>query len=532
MGNPDFDTDSVNFVKDHVRWFTSNQIFSSQLGGEHQVGPVKTKISWLAAYSKVDRDIPNLSRSSYTGSYPDVNTLTAGASSAGGVSQTVGNGTMFFVNSNENIKSAKIDVTQPYNFLNNTQNYFKIGGGYQVRQREFASRLLSFIRYDQNIPFDYSLVALPEDQIFLKQHLGKLQNGKGGWALTDATVPNSDYDASSTISHFYFMNEQRFFKKFRLIWGQRMEQFNQKLNTIKGLRDTVRLNKTVTDFLPSVNFVYAATSKMNFRLSYAETVNRPEFRELAEFTFFDYVTNLLYGGIDYIRRAKIINYDFRYEIFPGRAQLFSVSAFYKKFTDPIEIVQLPNTTGQTNYINSKSAKVYGFEAEFRVLLSTIFGIKKEDAFLSKFTLAGNAAYIKSNVVLDTLFGYPPSQLITDRALQGQSPYLFNGSLGYADEKAGFSSTLSLNRVGDRIFIAGTYNTADVYEKARTVLDFQVTKSFLKNTLELKFTAKDILAQKINFYYDFDRSKSYTSKDKYFASGNAPRSFSFSATIKL
>lgn len=532
IGNPDFGADSIGFLKETVRWFTSNQIFSSQLGGEHQIGPVKTKINWLAAYSKVNRDIPNLSRNSYAGSYPDVSTLTAVATGAGSVSQAAGNGTMFFVNSNENIKSAKIDITQPYNFLKNSQNYLKIGGGYQVRERDFSSRLLSFISYDQNIQFDNSLVALPEDQLFLKGNLGKLKNGLGGWGLVDASLPNGNYNASSAISHFYIMTEQRFFKKFRLIWGQRMETFNQKLNTIKNLRDTVKLDKTVTDFLPSVNFIFAATLKMNLRISYSETVNRPEFRELAEFNFYDYVTNFTYAGLDEIRRAKIINYDFRYEIFPGKAQLFSISAFYKKFTDPIEIIQIPLTTSQATYYNTTSAKVYGLETEFRVLISSLFGMKNENSFLSKLTLTGNAAYIKSNVKIDSFFRFPASQLVTDRALLGQSPYIINGSLGYNDEKAGLSSTVSLNRVGDRIMIAGAFNTADIYEKARTVIDFQVAKFFLKKTMELKFTARDILAQQINFYYDFDRTKSYTSKDRFFSSNRAPRGFSFSATIKL
>lgn len=532
MGAPDFDADSTFFVKDVVRWFTSNQIFSSQLSGEHQVGPVKTKINWLAAYSTVNREIPNLSRTSYIGNYPDVNNLTANSQGSGSITQNAGNGTMFFVNSKENIKSIKVDITQPYSFLNNSQNYLKMGGGYQARERDFKSRFLSFVRYEQQIQFDNSLLYLPEDQIFLKQHLGKLSNNSGGWGIFDGTLANSDYDASSTVSHFYIMTEQRFLKKFRLIWGLRMETFNQKLNTIKNLRDTVKIDKTVTDFLPSINFVYAVTPKMNLRLSYSETVNRPEFRELADFLFFDYVTNFSYSGLDNINRAKIVNYDFRYELFPGKAQLFSVSAFYKKFTNPIEIVQIPNTTGQTQYVNSTSANVYGLEAEFRVLLSTIFGIKKEDALLTKFTLTGNAAYIKSNVKIDSLFGFPASQLLTDRALQGQSPYIVNGSLGYNDDKTGLSSTLSLNRVGDRILIAGTYNTADIYEKARTVIDFQLAKFFLKNTLEVKFTVRDILAQNINFYYDFDRTKSYTKKDRYFSSNIAPRVFSFSATIKL
>lgn len=120
----------------------------------------------------------------------------------------------------------------------------------------------------------------------------------------------------------------------------------------------------------------------------------------------------------------------------------------------------------------------------------------------------------------------------DRALQGQSPYILNASAGYNDEKIGLSSTLSVNRVGDRIAIAGTTTEASFYEKARTMVDFQVAKFFLKNKLEVRFTAKDILAQNIDFYFDFDKSKSFTDKDRLLSSNKAPTVFSLSATCKF
>lgn len=532
FGAPDYDADQAAFVKQAVRWYTSNQIFSSQLIGDHQVGSKKAKLNWLAGYSKVNREIPNLSRTSYSGQLPDLDHLTAAVSAT--PIQTSGTGVMFFSNSNENIKNIKADFTQPYTFMKNSQNFAKIGAGYQQRKRDFASRTLGFSPYDAGgVSFDYSLLALPEDQIFLPEHLGVMKNGQGGFLLNDGTLANSDYDASSSLLHAYVMNDQRFFEDLRVIYGVRMESFNQKLNSVRNLTDTIRMDSTVTDFLPSINIVYALTKKINLRLSYANTVNRPEFRELAPFLFFDNITSFLVEGSDKLKRSKIANYDFRFEFFPGKSQLLSVSGFYKKFDHPIELVSLPNTTSQAIYINTTTAETYGVEAEFRVLLSTLFGIRNEKSFLNKLTLSANAAYIKSEIKLkDSLLGFSPAQLFTDRALQGQSPYLINGSLGYNDEKAGFSTTLSFNRVGDRILIAGTYNTADIYERARTVVDFQLAKSFMKNALELKFTIKDIVAQNFSFYFDFDRSKSYTSEDKYFSSYTAPKIFSLSASLKF
>lgn len=531
IGSPDYTADSTIFIKDATRWYTSNRIFSSQLSGEHQPGKYKTKINWLAAYSEVRRDIPNLARTSYSGIYPDVNFLYANFS-FGPPNQTAGMGTMFHANSFENIKSIKVDITQPFTFMKNSQNYVKIGAGYQYRKRDFSSRVLGFAPYDRGVAFDYSLNELPDDQIFLPEHLGVMTNGMGGFMISDGTLANSDYKASSEMIHAYIMDDQRFFKKFRLIFGVRMESFRQKLNSVKNLNDTINLNTTITDFLPSVNFVYSLTSKMNIRLSYSQTINRPEFRELAPFLFYDFVTNYTYEGQESLSRARIDNYDFRYEFFPGKAQLFSVSAFYKKFKDPIEIVTIPNTTSQVIYVNDKSAEVYGAEAEFRTLIGTLAGIKNDKSWLNKLTLSANAAYIKSSVKLDSLFSFPPEQLVTDRALQGQSPYLINTSLGFNDDKLGLSATFSLNRVGDRIAIAGTYRDADIYEKARTIIDFQVAKFFLNKKLELRITARDILAQKISYYFDFDKSKSFTGNDRYFSSNTAPKVFSLNVTYKF
>ncbi|CAN5871988.1 TonB-dependent receptor [soil metagenome] len=534
IGNYDFESDSLGYVKDIVRWYTSNQIFASQLAGEHSAGRFKTKINWLAAYSKVKRDIPVLARTSYTGSYPDVTNLTASLTTP--PRQTSGTGSMFSSNTNENIKSIKVDITQPYTFMKNTQNFIKIGAGYQLRKREFASRTLGLSPYDDpgnGVSYDHTLDGLPDDQLFLPNHIGIMKNGKGGFLLADGTLANSDYTASSATTHAYIMSDQRFFKKLRLIYGVRMESFNQKLTALKNLNDTINLNTTITDFLPSVNLVYALTTKMNLRLSYAATINRPEFRELAPFLFFDYLSNFSIAGYDKNKRAKINNYDFRYEFFPGKAQLFSISAFYKHFKDPIEFTTQPNTTSQAIYANSTSAKVYGIEVEFRTLISTLLGIKREKSLLSKFTLSANAALIKSTVKLDSLFGFPASQLVTDRALQGQSPYIINTSLAFNDERIGLSSTLSVNRVGDRVAIAGPYDNPDMYEKARTVIDFQLAKTFLKNAVELKFNAKDILAQNIGFYLDYDKSKSYnSSKDRFATFTRAPRIYSITATIKL
>ncbi len=535
IGNYDFDAQPTSFLKDKARLYTSDKIFTSQLIGEHQIGNKKTKINWLAGYTEVDRQVPNNAFTSYSGDYPNVNVI--GPNLAGG-GQTNFNvmGSMFSTNNKESLRNIKIDVSQPYTFLKNTQNLIKIGGGYQERKRDFTSRNVGLSKYGgTTYQFDESMSNLPEDQVFLGQYLGLLANGKAGFAFAENTEPNSAYNASSTLGHAYIMSDQRFFKKFRAIYGLRVEQFNQKLNALKTTTDPpINLDSTVTDYLPSVNLVYSPTAKTNIRLSFAQTVNRPEYRELAPFLFRDYASNFSTGGDDKLTRAQIQNYDFRFEIFPGRAQLVSFSAFYKKFKNPIELVLVPDQDNVITYTNTASGYLYGIEAEVRVLLSTLFFVKREHSLLNNFTLSGNAALMKSEVDATGSKLIPKDKFGEPRFLQGQSPYIINGALSYNDEKTGLSSTVSVNRIGDRLMVGGNYLAADIYEKARTVVDFQVAKTFLNNKIEVKFNAKDILAQKIITYYDYYKSASYKedSNDRILTSFIAPKVFSFTATIKL
>ena len=512
-GYNEYTIDSTNKVKEIFRNFVSDRIINSQLIGDHQIGKHNTKVNWQVAYSEVDRRTP----------------FQAVSSSNGLTSDNPGiHGNMVSASSQENIQSAKLDITQPFKLFEGSQNIFKMGVGHIARERNYSNRVLGFAKATSNNPYevDYSILNLPYDQIFLTQNLGLLSNGKATILVNDATVPNSAYDASSSTSHAYLMNDQRY-KKFRLIYGLRMESFNQKLVAAQRGLGAININYTKVDFCPSANLVYSSSEKTNIRFSYSKTLNRPEYRELANFGFPEYLSGFFVSGDSTLKRASINNFDVRYEIFPGRAQLFSVSAFHKAITNPIEFSTSSFYTSEARYVQSKSATISGAEVEFRVLLSTIFARKNEKSLLNNFTLSGNGTITRSQVTLGNTL-----DSITSRALQGQSPYMINFALSYSDDSSGLSSTISLNRIGERLAIAGSNVLPEFYDNERTVIDFQIAKTFLDNKLELKFNARDLLAQDIITYLDFDRSKSYTDKDKIFIKNKAPRVFIFSASYKF
>lgn len=531
QGTPDFSGDPNFVAKVNGRWFTSNLIYSTQLSGNHIINKSNLRIDWLGAYSFVKRSIPDLRQSIYFTS-PDITKPTADVASGRPVPDN--GGTHFYSNTNEKISSAKVDFTQPFSVGSAIQNQLKFGVSFQRRVRDFNARLLGFAQYNSGgVNFNRSLLNLPEELIFAPQNLGgKLTDGTGGFTLEDGTQPTYVYDANSSLSAGYAMLDQRFGKRIRAIYGARLENYNQKLNSVNTNFIPVHTTSSKLDILPSANLIYSFTSKQNLRFAFSKTLNRPEFREIAPFVFFDFVSRYSIEGDTLLQRSSINNYDLRYEFYPGRSQLFSFSGFYKNFTNPIELVSNPNGSRSATYQNAKSAKVYGIEGEVRSLIGTFFG-SSEKSILDKLTLSANVAILWSKIQLNRFGEIDVKYLNSNRNLQGQSPYVFNSALTYANDETGISATLSANRVGPRIYIVGTKNDVDIYEQGRTALDFQVAKSFKKDKWEVKINAKDILAQKQIFFYDIDQNKKYSeAADRIFSKNSYGRIISLTATYKF
>jgi outer membrane receptor protein involved in Fe transport len=258
--------------------------------------------------------------------------------------------------------------------------------------------------------------------------------------------------------------------------------------------------------LPSVNLIYSPIQKINIRASYSKTVSRPEFRELAPFIFYNFVNDNLTTGDPYLKRAKINNYDLRFEFFPGAGQIISLSGFYKEFFNPIELILRTGTSGtpELYFDNVGNVVNYGAELEYRMNLGA-FNKKDSSSFLKDITIYFNGALIRSVMDLSAIAGqaeYPDAR----RPLQGQSPYLINAGIFYAGPKD-FNINLSYNLVGQRIAIAGSVQEPSVWENGRNVIDFQVSK-IIKKKLEIKLNVKDILAQDLVYFQDINKNKKY------------------------
>lgn len=485
------------YIRSTSAQFTSNTLMVNQLSGEHLFTKRNIKLQWSGAYNDIHRNTPDLRKTYYVLNYNNPDDTSFSAYVPIGKASPNFSGKFYSV-LREKVYNGKVDITFPFNIQNMPQSV-KVGTFMQSKHREFNARVLGYVITNVS-QFDWSLLNKSEGEIFNTENMSEK-----GFRIDDITMPTDQYSAQSNLTAGYVMFDNKFLKKFRAVWGVRYEQFNQTMTT--------KVNKVPTDikhqfnsWLPSMNITYSLNKKTNIRFCASKTLSRPEFREMSRFSFYDFNTNAVIQGYDSLVQASIQNYDLRYEIFPGKGQMFSFSLFYKHFDKPVEQVFFSQGAGSRlrYFQNGSYATDLGAEVEFRKTLGFIS--ENEKSFWNNIVVFGNIALIKSKVKLSGVGAEATSQ----RPLQGQSPYLINMGTTITHPEWGLATTLVYNRIGIRLFDVGNYSFPDVYENSRDVIDFQISKRFKKIDLRLNFG--DILRQPILFYQNNDNDLKYSSKD--------------------
>lgn len=510
-----YNSDNLQNVKLYSSVLNQRSLYTTQLEGSHGLFN-DIKFNWNLNYSYNSKEQPDLRVQTYTS--PD-GVLPYQLNNRGN------NTNRFFSNLKDNAFGYSAALQIPFTLFDNKQT-FKIGGTGLVRLRDFKAVILG---YDD--PANQSLLQLPYDQIFNKNNFG----GTGFLLSTTLQNPSDKYYGISALSAGYLMLDNKLSDKVRLVWGARVENFEQflKSNDVRKGDTALVINTDKFDVLPSFNLTYSPNIKTNIRLSGSKTVARPEFREIAPFQFFDFEQLSSIGGNVDLKRSGILNGDVRFERYANPGELFSLGAFYKDFTDPIEVKLSPESAPSRRvyrFENAKSAKLFGAELELRKNLTFL---SDNANWLSKLYFNGNATVISSKVTLRNIAAGGAEIATTDRPLQGQSPYLINAGFQYEGDVLGVS--LLYNRIGQRLALVGNETVPDIYERARDLVDFQISKKVLKKNGELKFTVSDILSQKAIWYLNQDSKKTYNSgSDEIFTSFKPGTTFSlgFNYNFKL
>ncbi len=328
-----------------------------------------------------------------------------------------------------------------------------------------------------------------------------------GWQ-TRPLYENEKYEGKVDQHAGYIMFDNRWKSKFRLVWGLRAEYFKYDLISQQlDPGDPENINKTAVEdkpwqFMPSANFTYSPTNKINVRLAYSKTVIRPQFNERTGLPYFDPVANGLIYNKEMVS-SVVSNYDFKFEWFPGLGEIFSAGLYYKNIERPIEREGYISNEGNLFLFNgnSKNAELKGFETEVRKNL----GFIKTDSFLEKVFISGNFTYNDTRVI-----SFKNREKTTDadetyevdRPLYGQTPYAYNVGLMYDGERLGLS--LLYNAKGDQYITVGYAYNGEEIQRPYAVADAQISYRFLRDrNLEVKFNARNLFNRVKEFYNNYN-----------------------------
>jgi outer membrane receptor for ferrienterochelin and colicin len=468
--------------------FSSRNTYSGQLAGDHNFENNQTHFNWTLGYSYADRDQPDIKRLSsslvedpdnqYYGQYGVNFSFAANPDLSGRVYQ----------NLKENIYNGNLNFDRKFKFGKFVPE-LKAGVYIENKDRDFTNRsigyaIANFSKFNWGLPYE------PVDIIFADSNI----NYTTGIEIDETTNKSDSYNATNDLIAAYLAAKLPFTSKLELYTGVRMEKNRQQMHSFSSDNATEEVNIDIdeTNYFPSANLSYNFNAKSLLRLSYGLTINRPEFREIAPFAFYDFEMKKLVRGNPDLENAFINNYDFRYEFYPTPNETFVFGVFYKDFEKPIETIEINSGSGKDyTFQNALGAQNYGVEVEIRKSLESL---GQKDNFLryfKNFMLVANASVIKSEIKIDTSQFFASDVV---RPMQGQSPYIVNLGVYYQDNDHGLMVSLLYNVIGKRLVVVGLDNP-DVYEMPRNVIDLMITKNIGEH-VQLKGGIQDILNQKI------------------------------------
>ena len=250
------------------------------------------------------------------------------------------------------------------------------------------------------------------------------------------------------------------------------------------------------DYLPSASLKWTPNGKMNVRLSYYRSINRPGFYEIVPYQIMG--EEYQEKGNPNLKRARIDNVDLRWEWFPSANEQVLVGVFYKYLKDPIEQVFVASDgkmgSGADAYYmpaNLGNAKNYGFEIDV-VKYIRHFGVKANYTYThSAITTTKRQYKLNGN-------GEYESGVTQKRPLVNQAPHTANLSLLYKDTNHGWNAQLAASYTGTKLALVSPFKAADQWDKALFGLDFSAEKKF-DNGLSLFFKANNLLDAKRERY---------------------------------
>jgi hypothetical protein len=488
-----------------------------QFASQHVLPKSKVKIDINASYTGGQSVAPDFKLSQYV-AFRQGNEITPGFQ----FSPTAGDGIRrFYRYLDENLFDSRLQVEIPLAKEGvKLVRKIKTGGAFQLTTRD--SNIDEFLLELGN----GSPTSLMNDDLnaYLNDSKFTINNGTVDFFYDQRKWAWNHTFGRTSITSAFALLDFEFSKSIRFNGGLRMEKVDLFTDVYEydllgyakndGRRSNVAgyllVNPGIinqTNFLPSGSLIYKLASKKNtanLRLNFSQTVARPNLREMSDAAIYDNEFRTLIYGNSNLKMTEIYNYDFRFENFFKNGDNLSISAFYKDFTNHIEMGF--GASGIT-WDNNENSFVAGLEFEGKKQIGKSF------EFRSNLTLVKSySQFIRKDLVVlpnnESL--YIPIDTV-ERTMFGQAPYIVNGILSYTSDTLGLTATVSYNVQGPRLVLTGILKgRPDVYEMPRHTVDIKVSKTLSKH-FTMSVMVRDLLNAPVlrayktpNGYIDFDR----------------------------
>ncbi|MGB6230403.1 MAG: TonB-dependent receptor [Litorimonas sp.] len=443
--------------RDFTEWF-EREVYLGQVFGEHFLpGLNDAEVNWRASYALAGRDAPYERQVGYIDEPND---------DAGFIfefNRFPSNNRTEFSSLDDETLDLGADIVLPLD-VSARDVELKFGAAYLDKQRDSEQ---SIFAYNGAIPEE--LRGTRVDGIFSDPVVdaGLLRIIRAG----SAGFPQVSETGLEVIAG-YASVEAEVIPDLRISVGGRFEDSTQ---TTLVQDTTFGTDRFAFDDLAESFFLPAATATYTMgdwqlRLAASKTINRPQFRELTPSIFVNTDTEDRFVGNPFLENSEAVNLDARLEYYFASNQFFTVGAFYKDLTNPIEefVFDSPDGNITSSFLNAPSAEVYGVEVEFekKFDIGEDFPLVGNTIGGEQFVIRSNYTFVDSSVsaegtvnifqpVVNFDQGFDPlvvnaAGLYTDgRRLQGQSDHLVNVQLG-VEADAGWDAFLLLNYSSDRI----------------------------------------------------------------------------------
>ena len=411
------------------------------------------------------------------------------------------------------------------------QAKLKFGAAYTYKERDFMIR-----KFLLNIRGNVPLTGNP-DELLDPENLWPYKGrvGAGTTFETDFFPGNSNrFNAYVNSVAGYISTVLNLTENIKADLGIRVENYILRYSGQNQYGDKVLGNEKVLDdlgFFPSINIISSLTEKQNLRVSYSNTIARPSFKELSFAEIFDPLSDRTFigglfhdvdevAGIEYwdgnLKSTRIHNFDVRWELYEQRGQMISVSGFYKKFLNPIELVQYFTQTGAFQPRNVGDGDVYGVETEFRLNMGFLSETLENMNLSSNVTIARSRITLSKTEYDSRVRNAREGQPIGNyRDMAGQAPFIINSGLSYDGGENGFWKGLGVglyyNIHGPTLQYVGISDIPDIYVMPFNSLNLNAHKTIGRNGhFQLGLKVDNLLNDKKESVF-----RSFGASDRYF-----------------